>query len=262
MIVIKYGGHALPLAGEKDSTLELVAEAHNSGQEIILVHGGGPQIDVELTIHGISTEMVSGYRSTTPEVFEIVQKVLSGQVLRTLVNQLIGFGANAVGLSAADGAIIRAIKMEPLVNGTPVNIGLVGDISSSDSTLLRLLVSNGYLPVVSPISVSESGLGLNLNADLAAGAIGGALRAEQVIFMTDVEGIYRNYPDRNSIMHETTATELRELAPTFTAGMIPKAKAALAALGAGAASVRIIDGRDSKNLESALMGTGGTLVLP
>ena len=98
VIVVKYGGHALPRAGTPDAILNEVANFHNSGKKIVLVHGGGPQVDAELLVHGIPTQMISGYRATTPEVFEVVQKVLSGQVLRTLVNQLIGYGANAVGL--------------------------------------------------------------------------------------------------------------------------------------------------------------------
>ena len=262
MIVVKYGGHALPRAGSPDAILAEIAKFHNSGEHIVLVHGGGPQVDDELAIHGIETHMVSGYRETTAEVFEVVQKVLSGQVLRTLVNQLIGYGANAVGLSAGDGEMIRATKMEPVVDGKSVDIGLVGDATTTNPLLLETLLSNGFLPVVSPVAVSATGQGLNLNGDLAAGALGGALKADEVIFMTDVPGIYRNYPDPATIIAEISAAELRQLQPTFASGMIPKSKAALAALDAGAKKVRIIDGRDSANLRSAFGGNGGTVVTP
>jgi len=262
MIVVKYGGHALPKAGVPDEMLKVVASYYKSGKEIVLVHGGGPQVDAELAIHGIESEMVSGYRRTTPEIFEVVQAVLSGQVCRTLVNQLIGYGANAVGLSSSDGGSVRATKMAPEVNGAPLDIGLVGDITSTDPTFLQLLLSHRYLPVISPVAVNSSGQGLNLNGDLAAGAIAGALHADQVIFMTDVSGIYRNYPDVNSIISTCTSQELRELQPTFAAGMIPKSKAALYALDNGAKLARVIDGRDPKNLIAALDGVGGTVVLP
>ena len=235
VIVVKYGGHALPRAGTPDAILKEVANFHNSGKKIVLVHGGGPQVDAELLVHGIATQMISGYRATTPEVFEVVQKVLSGQVLRTLVNQLIGYGANAVGLSAGDGEMIRAERMAPTVNGQSVDIGLVGDVGSTNPRL-------------------------NLNGDLAAGAIGGALQADEVIFMTDVPGIYRNYPDPDSLISEISAAELEDIASTFASGMIPKCKAALSALSAGAKQVRVIDGRDSANLVLAFAGLGGTVV--
>jgi acetylglutamate kinase len=260
MIVIKYGGHALPRPGVPDLTLKTISDFHRSGEKVVLVHGGGPQIDSELAFHQISSEMVGGYRPTTPEVFEVVQKVLSGQVLRTLVNQLIGFGANVVGLSASDGATIRVSKMLPLVDGKEVDMGLVGDIESTNSNLLTVLLNSGFLPVISPVATTSTGQGMNLNADIAAGAIGGALNADQVIFMTDVAGIYRNYPDPSSLISSISVSQLKSLQPTFAAGMVPKVKAALHALAAGAKSVRIIDGRESSHLSQAFDGQGGTLV--
>jgi acetylglutamate kinase len=178
------------------------------------------------------------------------------------VNQLIGYGANAVGLSAGDGATVRAEKMEPIVDGNAIDIGLVGDAVTTDPTLLNVLLDSGFLPVISPVAVSAAGQGLNLNGDLAAGAVGGALKADEVIFMTDVAGIYRNYPDLDSIIQRISASELKDLQPTFAAGMIPKSKAALAALAAGAKQVRVIDGRDHQNLVQALRGSGGTVVTP
>jgi acetylglutamate kinase len=260
MIVIKYGGHALPEPGVPDGILKVIASFQKSGEKVVLVHGGGPQVDAELAIHGIESTMVGGYRATTPEIFEVVQEILAGKVCRTLVNQLIGFGVNAVGLSASDGETIRAKVMKPIVDGQPLDIGLVGDIDATNPTLLSLLLENNFLPVLSPVAVSTEGQGLNLNGDLAAGAIGGALKADQVIFMTDVEGIYRNYPDKASIIDECSADELRALQPTFAAGMIPKSKAALYALNHGARVARVIDGRDPANLIAALDGVGGTKV--
>ena len=260
MIVIKYGGHALPSGGAIDPVLELIAEQHLSGQSIVLTHGGGPQINEALTKVGIAKEMIGGYRKTTPEVFEIVQEVLSGKVLRTIVNQLISFGVDAVGLSAADGNLTRAVRMQVDIAGKSTDIGLVGDIQSADATILNLLLEARKLPVISPIGVSASGQGLNLNADLVAGAVGGALGAKCVFFMTDVAGIYRNWPDQNSLISEISAEELASIASSFAEGMVPKVKAALAALSNGAASVRIFDGRNVDNLRAAFAGIGGTLV--
>jgi acetylglutamate kinase len=260
MIVVKYGGHALPTAITFDENLKIIATFHKSGKEIVLVHGGGPQVDAELAVHGIQSEMIAGYRATTPAIMEIVQSILSGQVCRTLVNQLISFGANAVGLSASDGRTVRARQYFPVVDGEKIDIGLVGEVEDSDGTFLRMLVNERYLPVVSPVATSNLGQALNLNGDIAAGAIGGSLKADEVIFMTDVPGIYRDFPHLDSFMERCSADDLRKLLPTFSAGMIPKATAALYALDHGAKRVRIIDGRDSKNLISALDGIGGTVV--
>ena len=251
MIVIKYGGHALPEPGVPDPTLQLIAEYWRSENPVVLVHGGGPQIDAELKIHGIEREMRGGYRVTTPETFDVVQQVLSGQVLRTLTNALIGYGVNAVGLSSSDGQLIRAERMT-----SASEIGLVGEIHTVDVSFLRTLVAGKYLPIVSPIGVDSTGQGLNLNADLVAGALGGGLSADQVIFMTDVAGIYRNWPDKDSLISAIDRESLRSM--TFEEGMIPKVKAALSALDAGATSVRVIDGREPRNLAEALAGRGGT----
>lgn len=264
MIVIKYGGHALPNAVENliepDPMLREIARLHKEEKNLVLVHGGGPQINAELAFHKIESEMIGGYRKTSAEAFEIVQQVLAGKVLRTLVNQLIAAGANPVGLSSSDGAIIRARAMRTVIEGREESLGQVGDIDQVDSALLKTLLENGFLPVISPNGVSKSGVGLNLNADLVAGAVGGALSAEQVIFMTDVAGIYRNFPDPQSIITEISQEELAEMQNSFSAGMIPKVKAALYALTSGAKSVRIIDGREVANLKAAIAGVGGTLI--
>lgn len=260
MIVIKYGGHALPEPGKHDPIIKVIADYFASGNPLALVHGGGPQIDAELELHGINKVMISGYRQTTSEVFEVVQKVLSGQVLRTLVNQFISEGINAVGISAADGELIRAKKMEPIVDGEPVDIGYVGDIDVVNPKIVNTLLAGGFLPIISPIGVSESGRGFNMNADIAAGAIGGSLMANEVIFMTDVAGIYREFPNPDSIISTISAAELKVLQPSFREGMIPKVQAALYALESGAKRIRIIDGRVAENLLSALSGHGGTVV--
>lgn len=262
MIVIKYGGHALPTPESDDPVLRAISHFHSSGKRVVLVHGGGPQVNAELAIHGIKSEMIGGYRPTTPEVFAVVQKVLSGDVLRSLVNKLISYGSNAVGLSAGDGEITRASKMYPLINGAPTDIGLVGDIESTNPKVLVSLLDAGVLPVISPVSVTRDGRGMNVNADIAAAAIGGSLQADQVIFMTDVAGIYREFPNPDSMIHEISASELESLQEGFAEGMIPKVKAALNALRSGAKSVRIIDGRESAHLIAALEGRGGTVVTP
>jgi len=253
VLVIKYGGHALPVVGAVDPVIEFLAKFHKNGNKFILVHGGGPQINAELAIHGIKTEMVGGYRKTTSEVFEVVQSVLSGTVLRTLVNQFIGYGISPVGLSASDGNLIRAKQRN-------TELGLVGDVTEVNADILSDLLSKGYLPIVSPIGVSDTGLGLNLNADLVAGAIGGALGSNEVLFMTDVAGIYRNWPDPDSLIDQISSEELVQIKGTFVEGMVPKIEAVLNAIASGAKQARIFDGRDVRNLELALAGAVGTVI--
>jgi acetylglutamate kinase len=254
MFVFKYGGHAIPEGASVDPSIEYLAGLIKSGVKIVVVHGGGPQINRELEIHGIKSEMVDGYRKTTPEVFEVVQRTLSGEVLRNLTNQFISQGINAVGISAGDGNLIRAKNEKP-------ELGLVGVVSTVNPELLKNLMAQGITPVISPIAVNSEGIGLNMNADLIAGAIGGALSADAVLFSTDVSGIYRNWPDETSLIESIDSKELSTIAISFEGGMIPKAQAAISAIESGAKSVRIFDGRKVANVIAAFEGKSGTLVL-
>ena len=260
MIVIKYGGHVLQGSGENDLVIETISKYYLSGGRVVVVHGGGPAINAELIIHNVETTISSGYRVTTPEVMHVVQETLSGSVLRTLTNKFIGFGVNAVGLSTGDGKIMRARKYQPTVGGVSSDIGLVGEAESMDTSLLHLLLDNGYLPIVSPVGVQSDGVALNINADLAAGSIAGSLGASEILFITDVAGIYRNWPDLTSLIDQISLVELTELAPTFSEGMVPKVKAVITALESGAKRARVIDGSKGFNLEQAFAGIGGTVV--
>ncbi len=168
MIVIKYGGNALPSDTSTDPVLEAIADAFLDGEQIVLVHGGGPQIDAALSEKGLGKEKVAGYRITSEQVFSVVQSVLSGQVLRAIVNYLIGSDVNAVGLSASDGGLIRAKKFKPVVDGKAVDVGLVGEVADVNPMILETLITEGYLPVISPVAVDENGIGYNVNADLVA----------------------------------------------------------------------------------------------
>ena len=253
MFVFKYGGHAIPESSSVDPSVEYLAKLIKSGIKIVIVHGGGPQINRELEIHGIKSEMVGGFRKTTPEVFEVVQRTLSGEVLRNLTNQFISQGVNAVGISAGDGNLIRARNEKP-------ELGLVGVVSAVNPDLLNNLLAQGITPVISPIAVDSEGLGLNMNADLIAGAIGGALGADAVLFSTDVSGIYREWPDLTSLIEVINVEELSRIASDFEGGMIPKAQAAINAIKSGAKSVRVFDGREVANLVGAFEGKSGTLV--
>jgi acetylglutamate kinase len=263
MIVIKFGGHAMT---DSSGSFAEVIKRSLAKETCVIVHGGGPQIDSALKTHKLDTTFIGGFRVTTPEIFAIVQQVLSGTVLREVVGHLRAHDVPAVGISGRDGGTLQASIMTMLVDGTPVDLGRVGEVEHVDTSLLKSLLDSGFTPVVSPIAVEFDGNvevpqhGLNVNADLAAAAIAGALDATSLIFMTDVAGIYRNWPDRDTLINEISAIELEKIKGEFDGGMAPKVKACLDAIAKGAKVVRIIDGRDPKALDDALSGVGGTKV--
>ena len=263
MIVIKFGGHAMTDTSGKFA--EVIKRSLDK-EPCVIVHGGGPQIDAALKTHQLDSTFVGGFRVTTPEIFAIVQQVLSGTVLREVVGHLRAHDVPAVGISGRDGGTLQASILTTLVDGTPADLGRVGEVEHVDTALLESLLDSGFTPVVSPIAVEFDGNvevpqhGLNVNADLAAAAIAGALDATSLIFMTDVPGIYRNWPDRDSLINEISAPDLEKIKGDFDGGMAPKVKACLDAIAKGAKVVRIIDGRDPKALDDALSGVGGTKV--
>jgi acetylglutamate kinase len=238
-----------------------ISTAIAQGIELVIVHGGGPQIDAALLSAGIQSQSIGGFRVTTPEIFEIVQSVLAGEVCASVVSTLRKAGVNAVGISGRDGNTLQGTRMTKIVDGTPAELGLVGEVTRVDTELIESLLEEKFTPVISPLANEiDSENGLNVNADIAAAAIAGGLNADSLIVLTDVAGIYRNYPDPTSIISEISATELSALKNDFKGGMAPKVAACLAAISAGASAVRIIDGNNAENLLLALAGTGGTLV--
>ena len=263
MIVIKFGGHAMT---DASGGFAEVIKRSLSKEQCVIVHGGGPQIDAALKTHQLDSTFIGGFRVTTPEIFAVVQQVLSGTVLREVVGHLRAHEVPAVGISGRDGGTLQASILTTLVDGTNADLGRVGEVEHVDTALLKSLLDSGFTPVVSPIAVEFDGEvevpqhGLNVNADLAAAAIAGALDATSLIFMTDVPGIYRNWPDRDSLISEISATDLASIKHEFDGGMAPKVKACLDAIAKGAKVVRIIDGRDPKALDEALSGAGGTAV--
>jgi len=257
MIVIKFGGHAM--SDEHGSFAKAISEAIASGVSPVVVHGGGPQIGQALEAAGISSEFVGGFRVTTPEIFDVVERVLAGEVGPAVADSLVAHGVNAVALS---GRTLVAQPLTSLVDGTAADLGLVGVVTSVNIDAILEMMASKKVPVISPIASDASGsLGFNVNADLAAAAIAGALDAQWLIIMTDVEGIYRNWPEKSSLISTISATELEALKATFAEGMAPKVQACLDAIAAGAKAVRIIDGTNPSALKSALMGEGGTLVV-
>ena len=239
-----------------------IASAQHDGVALVIVHGGGPQIDAALKEEQINSEFIGGFRVTTPEIFEVVERVLANEVGPAVAKALQKAGVNAVALSGRTSESLIAEPLRQLVDGTPADLGLVGVITAVNPQAIKNALKGGQVPVISPIAIDESfKSGLNVNADLAAAAIAGALDAQCLIIMTDVAGIYRSWPDTASLISEITATELNAFKGTFAQGMAPKVQACLDAIKGGASAVRIIDGTDPSAFAAALGNNGGTLVI-
>lgn len=250
MIVIKFGGHAMGEHAEQ--WMREIATRFKDGEKFVIVHGGGPAIDNELNLRGIEKEVVNGFRVTTPEVMRVVEMILTGTVLRSVVRSLIAVGLPAVGVTGSDSGLLQVTPKDE------ERLGLVGVVTKVNPKLIDDLLDMGYLPVISPVANDATGTALNINADIAAGAIAGALRANQMLFLTDVPGIYGNWPDKESVINEISVTDLKTM--TFADGMVPKVEAAINAIDSGAGSARIIDGTSVSAFIAALEGRGGTWV--
>jgi acetylglutamate kinase len=259
MIVVKFGGHAMQ--DENGAFAKAISLAQQNGIALVIVHGGGPQIDAALKAEEIASEFIGGFRVTTPEIFEVVERVLAEEVGPGVARSLQKAGVNAVALSGRISESLIAEPLRRLVDGTPADLGLVGVITAVNPQAIKNALKGGQVPVISPIATDESFKGgLNVNADLAAAAIAGALDAQCLIIMTDVAGIYRAWPDTSSLISEITSLELEAIKGTFAQGMAPKVQACLDAINGGANSVRIIDGTDPSAFAAALDSHGGTLV--
>ena len=225
MIVVKFGGHAMQ--DENGSFAKAIASAQHDGVALVIVHGGGPQIDAALKEEQITSEFIGGFRVTTPEIFEVVERVLASEVGPAVAKALQKAGVNAVALSGRTSESLIAEPLRQLVDGTPADLGLVGVITAVNPQAIKNALKGGQVPVISPIAIDESFKGgLNINADLAAAAIAGALDAQCLIIMTDVAGIYRSWPDTSSLISEITSIELEAIKGTFAQGMAPKVQSA------------------------------------
>ena len=260
MIVVKFGGHAMK--DENGNFANAISAAKKAGEQVVVVHGGGPQIDAALKAKNIISQWIGGFRVTTKEIFDVVEDVLVNQVGTEVAATLSKAGIKAQAMSARTLPTVIANRRTQLIDGTSADLGFVGDVQKVNPTALLELLNQGIVPVVAPVSSDEDmKTGLNVNADFAAAAIAASLEASSLIVMTDVAGIYRNWPDKSSLIDSISASELESIKSGFAEGMAPKVQAALDALSFGAKAVRIIDGTDPESFASALAGTGGTLVV-
>ena len=232
LVVVKYGGNAMVDDSLKAAFAQDVAFLRYAGLHPVVVHGGGPQIGAMLTRMGLTSEFKGGLRVTTPEVMEVVRMVLTGQVQRELVGLLNQHGPLAVGLSGEDAHLFQARKRGTVVDGEEVDLGLVGDVVGVNPAAVLDIIAAGRIPVVSTVApdLDEPGQVLNVNADTAAAALAVALQARKLVVLTDVEGIYAAWPDRDSLLSQIGLSEARRLLATVDSGMVPKLEACIRAV--------------------------------
>ncbi len=263
-MVIKYGGNAMVSNELKRAFVEDIVFLRRCGIKPVVVHGGGPQINSMLTRLGIESEFKGGLRVTSPEAMEVVRMVLVGQVGRELVGLLNAHGPLAVGMSGEDGGLFTAQRRGTVIDGEEVDLGLVGEVAAVNTDAISDLIAAGRIPVVASVSPDAQGSVHNLNADTAAAALAAALGADRLIMLTDVEGLYADWPNTDQIIASITTTELRAMLPSLASGMIPKMEACLAAVEDGVPLATIVDGRQPHSilLEIFTNEGVGTMVVP
>jgi acetylglutamate kinase len=264
VIVVKYGGHAMVDEACRRAFAEDMVFLRTCGILPVVVHGGGPQITGMLGRLGIASEFRGGLRVTTEETIGVVRMVLTGQVGPEVVGMINQHGPLAVGLSGEDGGLFTARRTAAVVDGEPVDVGLVGEVADVDPTTVEAIITAGRIPVVSTVAPDPSGVVHNVNADTAAAALAVALGAVKLVVLTDVEGLYADWPDRESLVQKIDARELAEILPSLDAGMVPKMAACLRAVEGGVSRATVIDGRTPHALLLETFATEGTgtMVLP
>jgi acetylglutamate kinase len=263
-VVIKYGGHAMTDEALRHQFAEDIVFLRYAGLKPVIVHGGGPQINAALERNGIDSTFTAGLRVTTPEAMEVVRMVLTGQVQRDVVGLINRHGPFAVGMSGEDANLFTAERKHALVDGERVDIGQVGEIVEVEVGAVRALLDDGRVPVVSSVARGDDGEVYNVNADTAAAALAVALDAAKLVVLTDVEGLYADWPDSDDVIDRLSTDELAALLPDLSAGMVPKMEACLAAVRGGVPQAHVLDGRVPHSLLLEIFTDEGigTMVLP
>ena len=266
IVVVKYGGNAMIDDDLRRAFAADMVFMRHAGIHVVVVHGGGPQINAMLGRVGIESEFRGGLRVTDEDTMDVVRMVLVGQVGRELVGLINAHGPLAVGLSGEDAALFSAIQRKPLIDGKPTDIGLVGDVVGVDASAVIDLINAGRIPVVSSVAPNEDDATevLNVNADSAAAALATALGAHKLVILTDVDGLYADWPDRNSLIGRIGVEDLRDLLPDLESGMRPKMEACIRAIDGGVRQAHIIDGRKPHSILNEIFTSAGigTMVEP
>ena len=242
-VVIKYGGHAMTAEDLRAGFAQDLVFLKHAGLRPVVVHGGGPQVTGHLDRLGIESEFTAGLRVTTEETIDVVRMVLNGKVNKDIVGLINRYGPYAVGLSGEDANLFTAERKYATVDGAAVDIGLVGEITAVDASMVHALLDNDRIPVISSTAHGADGAVYNVNADTAAAALAVALGAAKLVVLTDVEGLYRDWPDSDEVISQLDADDLEKLLPTLSAGMIPKMEACLTAVKGGVQRAHVLDGR-------------------
>jgi acetylglutamate kinase len=247
-VVIKYGGHAMTAEELRAGFAQDLVFLRHAGLRPVVVHGGGPQVTGHLDRLGIESVFTAGLRVTTEETIDVVRMVLNGKVNKDIVGLINRYGPYAVGLSGEDANLFTAERKYASVDGAFVDIGLVGEITEVDASMVHALLGNGRIPVISSVARGADGPDgsntvYNVNADTAAAALAVALGATKLVVLTDVEGLYRDWPNSDEVISQLDADDLEKLLPSLSAGMIPKMEACLTAVKGGVPHAHVLDGR-------------------
>ncbi|QKV91698.1 acetylglutamate kinase [Streptomyces sp. NA02950] len=264
-VVIKFGGNAMVDEELKAAFAQDVVFLRHAGLRPVVVHGGGPQISAQLDKLGLVSEFKAGLRVTSPEAMDVVRMVLAGQVQRELVGLLNQHGPLAIGLTGEDAHTMTATKRWADIDGERVDIGRVGEITEIDAGAVRALLDDGRIPVISSIARSaDDGHVYNINADTAAAALAAALGAETLMVLTDVEGLYADWPNSDEVISQLTASELEKLLPELASGMVPKMEGCLHAVRNGVTTARVLDGRVQHSILLEIFTDEGigTMIMP
>ncbi|MET9135195.1 acetylglutamate kinase [Streptomyces antibioticus] len=264
VIVVKFGGNAMVDEALRRTFAEDVVALRRAGLLPVVVHGGGPQISAMLDRLGLETRFTAGLRVTTPETMEVVRMVLTGRVQRELVGSINAHGPFAVGMTGEDAHTMTAVRRPAWVDGRQVDIGLVGEVVDVNADTVRALLDQGRIPVVSPVARGTDGEVYNVNADLAASALASALDAERLVMLTDVAGLYADWPHSAEVIERLTANQLEVLLPGLAGGMLPKMEGCLRAVRSGVRQAQVLDGRVPHAVLDGVLGDTppGTTVVP
>lgn len=243
IVVIKFGGNAMVDEALQRAFAQDMAYLRYVGIKPVVVHGGGPQITARLAELGIESEFRGGFRYTDAKTMEVVRDVLRNQISKGLAELIEEYGAATQVLSGEDGNLMLASKMK-----SELDLGLVGEVKSVNPRTVLDALNRGKIPVISSVAPDSSGQLFNVNADSAAAAMAVALGAEKLMVLTDVPGLYSDWPNRDSLLSEISVSELRELLPKLESGMVPKMQACLAAVVGGVPKAHVIDGREPHSI--------------
>jgi len=261
--VIKYGGSIMSNDAAKVAFVEDIALMTKAGIKVVIVHGGGPLISKWVTKTGGENKFIMGLRVTDKDTMEIVEMVLSGNVNKRLSSILSMRGLSAIGISGKDSNLIEAKKKFVYEDSKKIDIGFVGEVVSINTKLLQDMLISGYIPVVSPVGSDNEGNSYNINADYAAAAISGVLKAEKLLIMTDIDGVYTDITDPSTLLSSITVEETKDYINKgiVYGGMIPKLECCVAAINKGTKNVHLIDGREKHSLLLNIIKNCGTRII-